>query len=182
MRKKRQHSASVRARLLVALQNDSAVSFTALAKELKVDASTLSRMRAELREQGIIIAERAILNAEKIGLGASMFVKVAFSKPDDSNLFADVEIEKRIEANENALATSFLEVATLLSRIPQILEIYQVWGESPYEMLLKVRGKSTDEIMPILFEILKEYRLSTQFIHIVSILKETTILPISTDK
>jgi Lrp/AsnC family transcriptional regulator len=102
-------------RLLRALQQDCSRSAAELAELVGVSQPTCWRRLQRLRESGVIQREVAILDLEKLGLGATVYALVKLSNVGRANLtgFAD-----RIRA------------------LPEVVECHVLMG--PYDFLLKV--------------------------------------------
>jgi DNA-binding Lrp family transcriptional regulator len=109
--------------ILTALHNDSKISNFALARKIKLSPpATLERVR-KLRENGIILGQKAILNKNELGRGLTCFISLQIKhlqKKGDYDL-----IEKHLQ------------------QLEEIEEIYFLTGTIDY--LIKVNMRDIDE-------------------------------------
>lgn len=102
-------------RILVALQNDARIANVALAEAVHLSPAPCLRRVRELEASGVIRGYAALVDADAVGLGVSMFISVSLDKQVDSAL----------RAFESQIA-----------EYPEIMECYLMTGESDY--LLRV--------------------------------------------
>ena len=102
-------------RILDYLQKDSTLSMAEIARKVGLSVTPSWRRIQRLEELGIIRKRVALLDAEKIGLGMSVFVAI---KTDQHNALWLTDFAKRLAAH------------------PEIVEFYRMSGEVDY--LLRV--------------------------------------------
>jgi DNA-binding Lrp family transcriptional regulator len=102
-------------RILAALQSDARIPNVALAEAVHLSPAPCLRRVRELEASGVIRGYAALVDADAVGLGVSMFISVSLDKQVDSALRA---FESRI------------------AEYPEIMECYLMTGESDY--LLRV--------------------------------------------
>lgn len=105
-------------RLLREVQRDCALSAAQLGKRCGTTGSTALRRLKLLRRKGIIIGEVAVIDAQKVGRGLLLFVRVRLEREDERGLRA---FSKRITAH------------------PDVLQFFFVTGTADYVILLSVR-------------------------------------------
>ena len=105
-------------RLLAALEENGALTNQQAAEKVLLSASQVSRRRQRLEESGLVRRIRAELDAERLGLGLLVFIRVTMAT----------------HSGDNAAA-----FASLIARNPQIQEAYMLTGDTDY--LLKVLAR-----------------------------------------
>ncbi len=118
-------------RLLAALQTDASLTNAALAEQVGLSQSQVSRRRAALEAAGVVTGYRAILAPEKIGLTLMVFIHVAL----DTHSRENAKLFQR-----------------LVTESPQVIEAYALTGEADY--LLKVQVKDLAALSHIVNEVL----------------------------
>jgi len=145
----------LRTHLLKILQENSDRPNKDLAYDLKIDPSSLSRLRDRLEKDKYIVAYKAILDPLKFGYTTLAYIQISI--------------------NEQTGVSNTLEF--LLSQ-PEIQEIHHIQGE--FDMLLKVRAKSNADIMSFIQNKLNLDRniKRTNTTITMGTVKETTDIPI----
>jgi DNA-binding Lrp family transcriptional regulator len=118
-------------RMLALLQEDAALTNAQVAERIGLSQSQASRRRAALEEAGVIVAYRAVLSPEKIGLTLIVFIHVALEthNRDNAQLFQ-----------------------RLVSDSPEVIEAHALTGEADY--LLKVQVRDLAALSHIVNEVL----------------------------
>lgn len=101
--------------ILRLLQRDVSVSLNEIAEQVGLSTTPCWRRIQQMEAQGIIQKRVALLNADKVGLGMTVFVQVKAGKHD---------------------ATWLKTFATHASALEEIVEFYRMSGE--YDYMLKV--------------------------------------------
>ncbi len=123
------------ASILEALVNDSRKSTKAIAKELGIPRATVHDRIERMEERNTIRKYTAVPDYAQLGLGVTSFVLVQF------------ESEKGVSQRDTAE-----EIASM----PGIFEVHMISGE--YDMLLKVRGASMEEIGKLVIDRLRDVK------------------------
>ena len=116
--------------LLRELQTDNSRRDSDLAKVFGMQSGTLGAMRKSLHTQGYILADRAILDPKKFGLGVVYFVQISHRDASPANL----------EATIGKFRT-----------FPGTQAIYHTIGEA--DLLVKVRASSPEILHNLLVDI-----------------------------
>jgi Lrp/AsnC family transcriptional regulator, leucine-responsive regulatory protein len=103
------------AAILERLQRNARESNASLAKAVGLSPSACLRRVRSLEERGYMRSYVTMLNPERLGLGASVFIQVSLEKKDESTL-------QRFEQS--------------IAKCPEVLECYLMTGDSDY--LLRV--------------------------------------------
>ena len=106
-------------RILREVQQDCSLTAAALAERCATTESTALRRLKRLRRDGVIRAEVAVVDGQKVGRGLMLFVSVRLEREDDRGVKAFVD---RIRAH------------------PDVLQFYFVTGTTDYVILLSVRS------------------------------------------
>ena len=106
---------AVDAQLLQLLQRNARLTNASLAKSLRLSPSACLRRLRSLEERGFVRSYVAMLDPERLGLGASVFIQVSVDKKDEATL----------QGFERAIA-----------KRPEVVECYLMTGDSDY--LLRV--------------------------------------------
>lgn len=106
-------------RILREVQRDCSLSAAVLAERCATTESTALRRLKRLRRDGVIRAEVAIVDGEKVGRGLLLFVSVRLEREDKRGVKAFVD---RIRAHRD------------------VLQFYFVTGTTDYVILLSVRS------------------------------------------
>ena len=144
-------------RLLGALQDNAALTNAELAGRAGISASQVSRRRQRLEQDGLIRGYRALLDAGRLGLGVTVFVRVTLAAHSANNArrFAD-----------------------LVAVRPEILEAHSMTGDSDY--LLKVALGDLKELARFVGDVLLPHasidRVRSEIV--LETLKEAAPLPL----
>lgn len=98
-------------KIVALLQNDGRISITDLAKAVGLSVSPCHRRLAELERSGVIQGYRAIIDAEKVGLGFEALVFVTMKQEDRETLIGFEEG---------------------LADIPNVLQAERLFGDPDY--------------------------------------------------
>lgn len=109
-------------RILVALQRNGRLSNLELAEKVGLSASPCLRRVKLLEESGTIKRYVALVDAAKIGMGLTLFVRVWLTRQDDDTL------------------NQFIEK---IKRFPQVLECYVIVGDCDF--LLRVVAEDLND-------------------------------------
>lgn len=121
--------------ILEKLVEDSRKTTKAIAKELDIPRATVHDRIVKMEEKGVIRRYTAVPDYQQLGVGVSAFILAQF------------EPESGVSQRETAE-----EIAT----IQGIHEVHMISGE--YDMLLKVRGASMEEIGRLVIDRLREVK------------------------
>ncbi|MGQ9587186.1 MAG: Lrp/AsnC family transcriptional regulator [Thermoplasmata archaeon] len=121
--------------ILEELMKDSRKTTKAIARELDIPRATVHDRIVRMEQKGIIRKYTAVPDFAQLGLGVTAFVLVQF------------EPEKGVSQRDTAE-----EIALL----PGIFEVHMISGE--YDMILKVRGSSMEEIGKLVIDRLRDIK------------------------
>ncbi len=121
--------------ILKELMVDSRKTTKAIARSLGIPRATVHDRIAKMEKKGVIRSYTALPDYSQLGLGVTAFILVQF------------EAEKGVSQRDTAE-----EIAEL----PGIHEVHMISGE--YDMLLKVRGSSMEEIGKLVIDRLRDVR------------------------
>lgn len=121
--------------ILDELTKDSRKTTKAIARELDIPRATVHDRIVKMEQKGVIKRYTAVPDYAQLGLGVSAFILVQF------------EPEKGISQRETAED---------IGSLPGIFEVHMISGE--YDMLLKVRGASMEEIGKLVIDRLREVK------------------------
>ncbi|HEU4986234.1 MAG TPA: Lrp/AsnC family transcriptional regulator [Rhizobiaceae bacterium] len=143
-------------RILAELQRDGSLSVDRLAEKVALSRNACWRRVKLLEEAGVITGRVALVDAEKLGLGLSVFIIVRTSNHDPDWL-----------AKFRAAATSF----------PEITGIYRMSGDLDYVLRARVADvKAYDRLYQRLIAKVPLSDVSASFV--MEEIKETTIVPV----
>jgi Lrp/AsnC family transcriptional regulator, cysteine-sensing transcriptional activator len=143
-------------RILAELQRDGTLSVDQISEKVGLSRNACWRRVKALEEGGIITGRVALVDAEKLGLGLSVFIIVRTSNHDPEWL-----------AKFRAAATSF----------PEITGAYRVSGDLDYVLHARVADvKAYDRLYQRLIAKVALSDVSASFV--MEELKETTIVPV----
>lgn len=108
-------------RILNVLQQDASMPLRTLAEKVHASAATCQRRIAQLREDGILLKEVAIVNRERVGRPLTVFVCVELAQQNDTLLRS---FERRMASE------------------PDVMACYEVSGE--FDFLLIVTSASME--------------------------------------
>jgi len=118
-------------RLLAALERDGALTNQQLGDLVHLSASQVSRRRQRLEEAGLIRRLRAELDADKLGLGLIVFIRVTLAAHNRDN---------------------DRQFSELIARNAQIQEAYMMTGDADY--LLKVLARDLAHLQRLVSDVL----------------------------
>ncbi len=121
--------------ILEQLVDDSRRTTKAIAKELDIPRATVHDRITKMEQKGVIRKYTAIPDYVQLGLGVSAFILVQF---------------------ESDSGTSQRDTADEIATISGIYEVHMISGE--YDMLLKVRGASMEEIGRLVIDKLRDVK------------------------
>ncbi|MGD9963592.1 MAG: Lrp/AsnC family transcriptional regulator [Thermoplasmata archaeon] len=121
--------------ILEQLVEDSRRTTKAIARDLDIPRATVHDRIAKMEQKGVIRKYTAIPDYAQLGLGVSAFILVQF-EPDGG--------------------ASQRDTADEIATIQGIYEVHMISGE--YDMLLKVRGASMEEIGRLVIDKLRDVK------------------------
>ncbi|MEM0342661.1 MAG: Lrp/AsnC family transcriptional regulator [Thermoplasmata archaeon] len=121
--------------ILEELMKDSRKTTKAIARELDMPRATVHDRIVKMEERGVIRKYTAVPDYAQLGLGVTAFVLVQF------------EPEKGVSQRDTAEEIALLD---------GIFEVHMISGE--YDMLLKVRGASMEEIGKLVIDRLRDIK------------------------
>ncbi|HTT83049.1 MAG TPA: Lrp/AsnC family transcriptional regulator [Rhizomicrobium sp.] len=143
-------------KLLALLQRDANLSVAEIGDRIGLSATPCWRRLKRLEEEGYIERRVALVNRDKVGLPVTAFVSIRTNQHDDEWL----------DAFMNAAA-----------KLPEIVEIYDVSGETDYLMKVVVADiESLNRVCKTLVRAVKVADISSAFV--LDQLKYTTELPL----
>lgn len=145
-------------RILAELQRDGAISVEQLAERVSLSRNACWRRMKKLEEDGTIRGRVALVDAERLGLGLSVFIMIRTKSHDPDWL-------KRFRA----AVTGF----------PEIMGVYRMSGDLDYVLRARVADvKAYDSLYQRLIEKVPLSDVSASFV--MEEIKETTELPLGT--
>ena len=143
-------------RILRVLQEDSSLSVTDVARRVSLSASPCWKRINKLQAEGIIRRQTAVLDAERMGFGLTVFVEV------------------RTGEHSGEWLRNFAEFVTA---IPEVMEFHRMAGEVDYLLKVAVPDmKRFDEFYKRLIERMPLAEVTSRFS--METIKQTTSLPI----
>jgi Lrp/AsnC family transcriptional regulator len=143
-------------RILAELQRDGTLSVDQLSERVSLSRNACWRRVKRLEEDGIITGRVALVDAEKIGLGLSVFILVRTSRHDPEWLKA------------------FRDAVTSL---PEITGVYRMSGDLDYVLRARVADvKAYDRLYQRLIAKVAMSDVSASFV--MEEIKETTAIPV----
>ncbi|MCJ7464278.1 MAG: Lrp/AsnC family transcriptional regulator [Thermoplasmata archaeon] len=121
--------------ILEELMKDSRKTTKAIARELEMPRATVHDRIVKMEQKKVIRKYTAIPDYAQLGLGVTAFILVQF------------EPEKGLSQRDTAGD---------IAHLPGIFEVHMISGE--YDMLLKVRGSSMEEIGKLVIDRLREVK------------------------
>lgn len=121
--------------ILAELIKDARKTTKSIAKELGIPRATVHDRIARMEQKGVIKRYTAVPDYAQLGLGVTAFVLVQF------------EPEKGVSQRDTAEE---------IARLDGIFEVHMISGE--YDMLLKVRGSSMEEIGKLVIDKLRDVK------------------------
>ena len=143
-------------RILAELQRDGTLSVDQLSSRVRLSRNACWRRMKILEDGGVITGRVALVDAEKLGLGLSVFIIVRTSNHDPEWL-----------AKFRAAATSF----------PEITGVYRMSGDLDYVLRARVADvKAYDRLYQRLIARVRLSDVSASFV--MEEIKETTVVPV----
>ena len=143
-------------RILAELQRDGTLSVDQLSSRVRLSRNACWRRMKILEDSGVITGRVALVDAEKLGLGLSVFIIVRTSNHDPEWL-----------AKFRAAATSF----------PEITGVYRMSGDLDYVLRARVADvKAYDRLYQRLIARVPLSDVSASFV--MEEIKETTVVPV----
>lgn len=143
-------------RILGALQRDAGQNLDALGAEVGLSRNAVWRRCRRLEEAGVIAGRVALLDAERLGLGLSVFIQVRTNRHDPGWLEA---------------------FARAVREMPEILGAYRMSGDLDYLIRARVRDMAAyDRLYQRLIRRVELSDVSASFV--MEELKDTTALPL----
>ena len=143
-------------RILKILQIDSSLSTSDVARQVGLSASPCWKRINRLQSEGIIKRRIAVLDAERLGFGLTVFVSIKTGEHSSGWLkkFADK-----------------------ITAMPEVMEFHRMAGEVDYMLKVVVRDmKMFDEFYKRLIDLTALNDVTSRFS--MEVIKETTALPI----
>jgi len=144
-------------RILRVLQENADLPVAEIAERVGLSASPCWRRIQKLEAEGVIERRVALLNAEKMNVGVTVFVAIRTSQHDEAWL------------------RNFAERVT---RIPEVVELYRMSGEIDYMLRVVVPDiKAYDAVYKQLIAAVPLFDVSSSFA--MEAIKYTTALPVN---
>lgn len=121
--------------ILAELKKNSRKSITDIGKKIKIPRVTVHDRINKMINNGVIKSFTAIPDYYKLGLSCKVFIFVSFK--------ADANISQK-------------ELANRIAKLSGVFEVHIISGE--YDLLLKVRGASLDEIGKLVIEKIRQMK------------------------
>lgn len=121
--------------ILDELMKDSRKTTKAIARELDIPRATVHDRIVKMEQKKVISRYTAVPDYSQLGIGVTAFILVQFSPQE---------------------GMSQRETAEEISDLKGIFEVHMISGE--YDMLLKVRGSSMEEIGKLVIDKLREVK------------------------
>ncbi len=153
-------------KMLKMLQENCRIAAKEIAKKIGSPISTVYAKIRRLEQSNIILGYRAILNAEKLGIGTTAFVlaSVAYRVPGVEKPLSQVEIAKKI------------------ALFHEVQEVHIISGD--WDLLIKVKARDVHEVGEFVVNKLRKVQgiEKTLTCMVFKTAKETTEIPISVKK
>ncbi len=148
---------TIDSKIISHLMSQARTTWSDLGSLLGLSAPAAADRVRRLEEKGVIKGYFAAVDPEAIGIGMAALISVSLSHP-----------------------SSRVEFLALIQRLPEVLECHHVAGDEDY--ILKVRCCNTHDLERIITQELKSIVgvSRTRTTVVLSTIKETSILPIST--
>ena len=144
-------------KILSVLQEDASLSVAEVAKRVKLTSTPCWKRIQRLEQDGVIAKRVAVVDADKVGLGTTVFVA--------------------IETGDHS--AEWLErFAKAVKAMPEVMEFYRMAGDVDYMLRVVVPDtKGYDEFYKRLIAAVPLKKVSSRFA--MERIKSTTVLPIS---
>lgn len=129
--------------IIRALQRDASLSQRDLADQVGLSQSACWRRLKELRENGVISGQTIRVDAEKVGLGLTVFVMI------------------RTKQHSRAWLSKFRRTIT---SIPNVIDFYRIAGD--YDYMFKVMAKDMNDFDRVYQRIIEVLEVDTVTSHI----------------
>ena len=143
-------------KILVELQNDGSLSIEQLSERVHLSRNACWRRVRILEEQGVIRKRVALVDAEKLGFGLSVFILVRTSRhePEWLKLFRDA-----------------------VTSLPEIIGVYRMSGDLDYVLRARVADmKAYDRLYQRLIAKVPLSDVSASFV--MEEIRDTTVVPV----
>jgi Lrp/AsnC family transcriptional regulator len=143
-------------RILAVLQDDAALSIAEIAERVGLSANACWRRIKRLEDDKLIRSRVALLDAERLGVGVTVFVSIRAPEHSDAWM---------------------AEFAAVVRRIPEIVEFYRMAGDVDY--LLKLQVADIGAYDAVYKRLIRGVRLSdVSSAFAMEVLKHTTSIPL----
>lgn len=143
-------------RILRILQDDSSLSVSDVARRVGLSASPCWKRIKKLQKEGIIRRQTAILDAERLGFGLTVFVSIVTGEHS---------------------STWLNDFAEQITAMPEVLEFHRMAGDVDYMLKIVVPDmRSFDAFYKRLTDITALTEVTSRFS--METIKETTALPV----
>ena len=143
-------------RLLGLLQEDATLSVADLAERIHLSPNACWKRMKRLESEGVIRKRVALLDAEKLGVGVTVFVTVRAAEHSE---------------------TWLREFAAAVRRLPEVMEFYRMSGEVDY--MLKIQVADIAAYDAVYQKLIRSVRLSdVSSAFAMEELKHTTCIPL----
>lgn len=126
--------------ILALIQKDCKLSSREIARKIGSPITTVFAKIRRMEELGIITDYRAILNSQKLGLGATALVLASVS----------------YQIKESGKLISQREIASDIARFPEVQEVYIITGD--WDLFIKLRAKDVDAVGKFIIDQLRLVR------------------------
>ncbi len=146
-------------KVLQHLMTQGRITWSELAGLLQLSAPAAADRVRRLEERGVIQGYAALVNPDAVGCGLTAFVAVTLQHPQYRGDF----VQK-------------------IKDLPEVMECHHITGDDDY--LLKIRCRNTRDLERIISDEIKGIMgiLRTRTTVVLSTIKETTILPLTSDQ
>ena len=121
--------------ILAELKKNARNSTKNIAKKVKIPRVTVHDRIRKMKERGIIKSFSIMIDYKKIGFSSEVFIFVSF--------LPNPEVSQR-------------QLAKHIAKLPGVSEVHIISGE--YDLLLKVRGKTLEEIGKLIIDKLRQLK------------------------
>ncbi|RCS23759.1 Lrp/AsnC family transcriptional regulator [Phyllobacterium salinisoli] len=143
-------------RILAELQRDGTLSVDALSERVNLSRNACWRRMKRLEEEGVITGRVALVDADRVGLGLSVFILIRTSNHDPDWL------------------KQFREA---VSSLPEVVGVYRMTGDLDYVLRARVADvKGYDRLYQRLIAKVPLSDVSASFV--MEEIKETTVVPL----
>jgi Lrp/AsnC family leucine-responsive transcriptional regulator len=149
--------------ILTLIQEDSKLTANQIAKKVNAPITTVFAKTKRMEEMGIIKQYRAVLDPEKLNLGASAFILA--------------QVSYRAMKNDEETPITQRDVAEEIARFPEVQEVHIITGD--WDLLVKLRAENVDAVGKFVVDNLRRIKglEKTLTCMVFATIKETTSLP-----